>query len=51
MSTLREKAANSVSEEDKAALKAGAKSCWNQFTVFVDKFTELIFSKCPKHKH
>ena len=31
--------------EDKEALKAGVKTCWSKFTNFVDKFTELIFSK------
>ena len=42
---MKEKLANSVSDADKQALKTGAKSCWHQFTTFVDKFTELIYSK------
>ena len=28
---------------DKELAAAGAKNCWNKFTRFLDKFTELIF--------
>ena len=45
MSNLREKIQGSITEEDKAALKGGAKSCWTNFINFADKFTELIFCK------
>ena len=34
-----------MEEADKEALKAGASTVWNKFAEFVDKFTELIFSK------
>ena len=42
---LSEKAQGSVSAEDKAALKAGAGTCWTKFVKFTDKFTEMIFGK------
>ena len=42
---LKERLQGSLDGADKQALKAGAKTCWSQFTKFVDKFTELIFSK------
>ena len=42
---LKERLQGSLDVADKQALKAGAKTCWSQFTKFVDKFTELIFSK------
>ena len=34
-----------MEEADKEALKSGATSVWYKFVSFVDKFTELIFSK------
>ena len=34
-----------LGDEDKEALKDGAKTCCYKFTAFVDKFTELIFRK------
>ena len=34
---------NKLSEEDQERLKTGAKTCWEKFTTFVDKFSELIF--------
>ena len=32
-----------MKEADKEAMKEGAKTCWNSFKTFVDRFTELIF--------
>ena len=29
--------------QDRENMESGAKSCWNKFTRFVDKFTEIIF--------
>ena len=29
--------------EDKEAMTKGAKTCWNKFSHFTDKFTEIIF--------
>ena len=29
--------------QDRELMETGAKSCWNKFTRFVDKFTEIIF--------
>ena len=34
-----------ISVEDKEALRAGVKSSCARFSVFVDKFSEIIFSK------
>ena len=34
-----------LGDEDKEALKAGAKTFCYKFTTFIDKFTELIFCK------
>ena len=34
-----------MDEADKEALKEGAATVWHRFAEFVDKFTELIFSK------
>ena len=32
-----------IDAEDKEALEKGAKSCWNKFSRFTDKFSEFIF--------
>ena len=40
---VKERAAKSVSEEDKKQFKNGCKTCWSSFVHFVDKFSELIF--------
>ena len=34
-----------MDESDKQALKEGAVTAWHKFADFVDKFTDLIFSK------
>ena len=34
-----------MEEADKDALKSGATSIWTKFVNFIDKFTELTFSK------
>ena len=32
-----------VDMADKEALERGARTCWNKFSRFADKFTEIIF--------
>ena len=42
---MKKKVSESISAEDKNAFKDGASSCCRSFTVFIDRFTESIFSK------
>ena len=49
MSDLKNRLSGGLDEQDKQQLKAGAKSCYTQFVHFVDKFTEMIFSKYKKY--
>ena len=32
-----------IDAEDKEALEKGAKTCWNKFSRFTDKFSEIMF--------
>ena len=32
--------------EDQEAMQKGAKTCWNRFSYYVDKFSEVIFISC-----
>ena len=42
---MKKKVSESISAEDKNAFKDGASTCCRSFTVFIDRFTESIFSK------